>query len=70
VRPAELRRQIIQFRSIQGSIAAKTSPVPGSISTASNDEVGGEKFQGTTNKQKGLKSQESTLDAHYRIIEE
>jgi hypothetical protein len=70
VRPPELRRQTIQSRSIQESMTARVFPVPRHISTTSSNRVGGEKFSGTTIEKNGLVSQESTLDAHSRIIEE
>jgi hypothetical protein len=68
VRPLELRRQTVQSRSIQERMGTKASVVPHNISTTSNDKVIGEKFMGAVIKENG--SQESTLEAHSRVIEE
>lgn len=70
VRPPELRRQTIQSRSIQESMAAKALAVPHHVSTMSNDRVAGETFGDVTIKEKELGSQESTLEVHSRIIED
>jgi hypothetical protein len=70
VRPLELRRQTIQSRSIQKSMVAKASAVYHHISTTSNDRVVGERFCGAAIKEIRSGSQESSLDAHSRIIEE
>lgn len=49
-------------------MGTKASVVPHNISTTSNDKVIGEKFMGAVIKENG--SQESTLEAHSRVIEE
>lgn len=66
-RPLELRRQTVQSRSIQESMATKASAAPNNISTTSNDIR--EFCLRATTKENGLRSQENTLEAHSRIIE-
>ena len=70
VRLLELRRLTTQSRSIQENMAAKASVVPRHVLTRSNDIVVGENFLGATIKENESGRQESTLDAHSRIIEE